>query len=266
MDPRVREDDLSDGAGRLRTQRPYWRGGAPAAGPPRPWTAPPRRYVRAPPTPPAVRGRGPDPPAAGPDPFADGLPTLDGARVRLRAPRAADAADVLAVFGDAGHLRYWSHGPLADLGAARAYVDGVGAGWRERRLFQWAVTEPPADRLVGTVTLVEWDREHRRAEVGFIVHPAHAGRGLATDAVRTALRFGVAEMGLHRVEADVDPDNAASLRLLERLGFRREGLLRDRWFTFGTWKDTVLLGLLAADLDAGTGGAATGQGGAGPPG
>ncbi|MDT0632126.1 GNAT family N-acetyltransferase [Rubrivirga sp. S365] len=197
-----------------------------------------------------MRGRGPAPPP-GPDPFADGLPPLDGDRVRLRAPRPADAADVLAVFGDAGHLRYWSHGPLADLDAARAYVDGIGAGWRERRLFQWAVTEPPDDRLVGTVTLVDWDREHRRAEVGFILHPAYAGRGLATDAVRTALRFAVGAMDLHRVEADVDPENAASLRLLERLGFRREGVLRERWFTFGTWKDSVVLGLLAADLAGG---------------
>ena len=195
-----------------------------------------------------MRGRGPDPPV-GPDPFADGLPTLVGERVRLREPRAADAADVLAVFGDAGHLRYWSHGPLADLAAARAYVDGIGAGWRERRLFQWAVTEAD-DRLVGTVTLVDWDREHRRAEVGFIVHPAHTGRGLARDAVRTALRFAFGAMGLWRVEADVDPDNAGSLRLLEGLGFRREGVLRDRWFTFGTWKDTVLLGLLASEFEA----------------
>ena len=196
-----------------------------------------------------MRGRGPAPPP-GPDPFADGLPTLDGARVRLRAPRASDTADVLAVFGDAGHLCYWSHGPLQNLAAARAYVEGIGAGWRDRTLFQWAVTEPPDDRLVGTVTFVDWDREHRRAEVGFILHPAHTGRGLGGDAVRTALRFAFGAMDLWRVEADVDPDNAGSLRLLEGLGFRREGVLRQRWFTFGTWKDTVLLGLLAADFDA----------------
>lgn len=204
-----------------------------------------------------MRGRGPAPPDDASDPFADGLPTLSGERVSLRAPRPEDAADVLAVFGDAGHLRYWSHGPLADLAAARTYVEGIESGWRDRSLFQWAVTEPPDDRLVGTVTLVDWDREHRRAEIGFILHPAHTGRGLARDAVRTALRFAVGEMGLWRVEADVDPDNAGSLRLLEGLGFRREGVLRERWFTFGTWKDTVLLGLLASEFE---GGAAVGAG------
>ena len=196
-----------------------------------------------------MRGRAPAPPLD-PDPFADGLPALDGERVRLRAVRPDDGADLLEVFGDAGHLRYWSHGPLADPAAARTYIDGIGAGWRDRALFQWAVTEPSSDRLAGTVTLCDWDREHRRAEVGFILHPAHTGRGLARDAVRTALRFAFGAMGLWRVEADVDPDNAGSLRLLERLGFRREGVLRDRWFTFGTWKDTVLLGLLASEFEA----------------
>lgn len=185
-----------------------------------------------------------------PDPFTDGLPTLDGEGVRLRAVRPADDRDLLAVFGDAAHLRYWSHGPLADLDAARAYREGIEAGLRDRSFFQWAVTEAGDDRLVGTVTLGSWDRKNRRAEVGFIVRPDRQGRGLASAAVRTALRFGVDAMALHRVEADVDPDNAGSIRLLERLGFRYEGRLRDRWFTFvGEWKDSLIYGLLAADLD-----------------
>ena len=192
-----------------------------------------------------MRGRGPDP---GPDPFADGLPTLDGRAVRLRQPRAGDVPDLLALFGDGDALRYWSHGPLADLDAARRYYDGILSGLADRQLFQWAVTVPPDDRLVGTVTLVDWDRAHRRAEIGFILLPSHQGRGLARDAVRTAARWGTGPMGLHRIEADVDPANAGSLRLLEAVGFRREGLFRERWFTFGSWKDSVMLGLLAADL------------------
>ncbi len=194
-----------------------------------------------------MRGRGLEPPID-PDPFTDGLPTLDGARVRLRPPREDDLADLLAVFADEETLRYWSHGPLQDLAAARTYFEGIDTGLRDRSLFQWAVTEPDEDRLIGTVTLVDWDRSHRRAEIGFILHPSRWRRGLASDAVRAALRFAFEAMDLHRVEADVDPENEASLRLLQRLGFREEGRLRERWFTFGSWKDSVMLGLLAADF------------------
>lgn len=195
-----------------------------------------------------MRGRGPEAPIEN-DPFTDGLPTLDGARVRLRQPREGDLPDLLAVFGDAETLRYWSHGPLADLAAARTYFEGIESGLHDRTLFQWAVTEPDADRLVGTVTLCDWDRANCRAEVGFILHPGRQGRGLATDAVRAALRFGFGPMRLHRVEADVDPANEGSLRLLKRLGFEQEGLFRERWFTFGSWKDSAMFGLLAADFE-----------------
>ena len=124
------------------------------------------------------------------------------------------------------------------------------SGLDDRALFQWAVALPADDRLVGTVTLVDWDRTNRRAEIGFILHPSHQGRGLASDAVRTALEWAFGPMGLHRVEADVEPANVASLRLLERLGFRREGLSRERWWTRGRWTDSVMPGLLADDLVA----------------
>jgi RimJ/RimL family protein N-acetyltransferase len=182
------------------------------------------------------------------DLFANGLPTLDSERLRLRHPLPSDASALLDVFSDADALRYWSHGPLADLDAARTYLADMETGWRDRRSFRWAITDRESDRLIGTVTLMSWSQDNRRAEIGFILHPTHHGRGLASEAVRTALAFGFGPMNLHRVEADVDPENTGSLRLLERIGFQREGHLRQRWFTFGTWKDTVLLGLLASEI------------------
>lgn len=185
----------------------------------------------------------------GPDPFTGGLPTLEGERVCLRMPRSEDAADVLRVFGDPEAMHYWSHGPLPDLDAARRYLDGIDAGCRDRTLFQWAITEPPNDRLVGTVTLYQWDRQCRRAEIGFMLARDRWGKGLATEAVRAVLAFAFDSEGmdLHRVEADVDPANEASLGLLHRVGFLDEGRLRDRWFTYGRWSDSILLGLLRSD-------------------
>lgn len=197
-----------------------------------------------------MNGRLPEPPA-GPDPFQHGLPVLDGARVCLRAPRAPEAdggADLDAlwtVFSDAETLRYWSHEPFTTRDQAAGYLAGIDRVRAEGTLFQWAIADRDTDAFLGTVTLYAWDRPHRRAELGFILGRAHWGRGLASDAVRTVLAFAFSEMGLHRVEADVDPENGASLGLLARLGFREEGRLAERWFTFGTWKDSVLLGLLA---------------------
>ncbi|HEX8298761.1 MAG TPA: GNAT family N-acetyltransferase, partial [Rubricoccaceae bacterium] len=151
-------------------------------------------------------------PPAGPDPFASGLPVLDGVprpgqtpHVRLRPPRLDDADDLFAVFSDLETLRYWSHEPLTEIAQAHHYIAGAERLLAERTLFQWAVAESETDRLVGTVTLLAWDRAHRRAEIGFILHRGVWGRGLASEAVRAALAFAFGPMGLHRVEADVDP-------------------------------------------------------------
>ena len=202
-----------------------------------------------------MNGRLPEPPA-GPDPFQHGLPVMDGvaaggdARVLVRPPRqphedgGADLEALWTVFSDAETLRYWSHEPFETREQAAAYLVGIDRVRAGGSLFQWAIAEAATDALVGTVTLYGWDRTHRRAEIGFILGQAHWGKGYASEAVRAVLGFAFDAMGLHRVEADVDPDNAASLALLARLGFREEGRLAERWFTYGQWRDSVVLGLL----------------------
>lgn len=191
-----------------------------------------------------------------PDPFDDHLPDLRTERLRLRHPRATDADDVFSIFGDVQAMRYWSHEPLESLDAAREYLDGIDSGFADRTFFQWAITTPEADRLIGTVTLGSWHRTNRHAEIGFVLHPAQWGKGFAFEAVRAVLRFGFEQMDLHRVEAEIDPRNAASARLLERLGFAHEGLLRERWYLYDEWCDSALYGLLRRDFGHTEGGGA----------
>ena len=88
---------------------------------------------------------------------------------------------------------------------------------------------------------------HRRAEVGFVLRRDRWGQGLASDALAVLFGFCFGRLGLHRLEADVDPENARSLRLLEKLGFQREGRLRERWQTQGDARDGIFLGLLRPD-------------------
>jgi RimJ/RimL family protein N-acetyltransferase len=184
-----------------------------------------------------------------PDPFAAGLPTLAGPRVELRGLGPADEPGLLRVFGDAETMRWWSHGPLADLAAAAGYRRLIDEGLRSRTLFQWGVFARDGGALMGTCTLSDWRPAHRRAELGYILHRDHWGRGLASEAVRTALGFAFGPMGVHRVEADIDPDNAASIALVERLGFVREGRLRERWWPYGEAQDSLIYGLLATEWD-----------------
>lgn len=180
----------------------------------------------------------------------DRLVTLTAQRVCLRGLTAGDAHDIFAVFSDPQVTRYWSSPPQRDLADAARLIERVHAGHRDRSTFQWGIARRTDDRVIGTCTLARIDRSNRRAEVGFALASAHWRQGLMSEALRRLLAFAFDELHLHRVEADVDPRNDASIHVLERLGFQREGLLRERWLVNGEIADTLLLGLLAADWRA----------------
>ncbi|MGH8084295.1 MAG: GNAT family N-acetyltransferase [Lysobacter sp.] len=106
------------------------------------------------------------------------------------------------------------------------------------------------DRLIGATTLFAINHAQGRAEVGYALRASHWGRGLAQEALRLVLVHAFDTLVLRRIEADIDPRNGASCRLVERMGFVREGLLRDRWEVGGEASDSALYGLLARDWRA----------------
>jgi RimJ/RimL family protein N-acetyltransferase len=182
-------------------------------------------------------------------PDLDRLPTLTTPRLALRWLTPADAPALFAVFGDAAVCRYWSRPALPDLAAAAALQGEIAAHFAQRTLFQWGVAERETDRVVGTGTLAALSAEHRRAEVGFALARAVWGRGYMAEVLPALAGFAFGALGLHRLEADVDPRNGPSLRALERAGFRREGHLRERYHQAGEVQDAVLYGLLCSEWE-----------------
>ncbi|MEZ5978496.1 MAG: GNAT family protein [Planctomycetota bacterium] len=176
--------------------------------------------------------------------WGDRLPTLAGATHELRWMEDRHAQDVFALFAHSEVVRYWSSPAMTDPVQGADHVRSVHELFAQRHLFEWGVFESGSDVLVGTATVFKLDGSHRRAEVGYALRRDLWGRGIGTEVVGIELRFCFETLGLHRVEADVDPENAGSLRVLERHGFRREGLLRERWIQGGVWCDSIVLGLL----------------------
>ena len=133
---------------------------------------------------------------------------------------------------------------MRDISAAAKLQEDIVQRFTERSLFQWGIADRATDAIVGTLTLAALSAEHRRAEVGFALAQAMWGRGYLTEALAGLLTFAFDTLELHRIEADVDPRNAASIRTLERLGFQREGFLRERWHVNGEIQDALFYGLL----------------------
>lgn len=182
--------------------------------------------------------------------WGDALPVLAAERVALRPTRPDDAAGLYRLFSNQDVSRYWSERAWTDPKRAEEYLKEIDRWFRERGGFQWAVALREDDRLVGTCTLFQLFAKHKRAEIGYALHRELWGRGLMTEALTALFDFAFGPLGLHRLEADVDPRNGKSLAILERLGFRHEGLLRERFRVEDEVQDSLMLGLLKPEWEA----------------
>lgn len=105
----------------------------------------------------------------------------------------------------------------------------------------------PTDCCLGMVNYHDGHLRSKRVTIGYIIDPAHHREGIATEALSAIIDFCFGEMDLHRLQAFIHPDNTASRKLVEKLGFRCEGLLRDNLRVGRDWRDDTLYALLATD-------------------
>ncbi|NRF71785.1 GNAT family N-acetyltransferase [Aquincola sp. S2] len=168
-------------------------------------------------------------------------------RLLLRPMSTDDAPALFAVFSDPAVMRYRSLPPWTALEQARAAIDRDLLAMARAEQLRLGIVLASEGLLIGTCTLFRLDEQSRRAEIGYALGSHAWGRGFMHEALTALLRHGFETLGLNRIEADIDPGNAASARSLERLGFQREGRLRERWIVNGEVSDAVMYGLLRAD-------------------
>lgn len=154
------------------------------------------------------------------------FPELHTARFRLTRFVAADQPKVFEGLSHPDVIRYYGVS-YDSLEATQAQMDwyaelhAMGTG-------RWWAVRPNGERdLLGACGFNNWQPQHRRAELGFWLLPAHWRTGVMSEVLPVALDHGFSEMNLHRVEAFVETENAASRGVLQRLGFTHEGTMRD---------------------------------------
>ena len=175
------------------------------------------------------------------------IPDVTTQRLRLRAPRPGDAPALLAILEDPEVTRYHNVPTLATLADAEALLEQLAARQAARETIRWAIELAGHDGMIGTVGLLRFSVEHRRAEVGYELGRRWWGRGLMPEAAAAVVRYGFAGLGLHRIEAGVLPANAASVRVLQKLGFLEEGTLRDYLYQNGVFRSFRWFSRLATD-------------------
>lgn len=181
------------------------------------------------------------------------LPGLAGKRVTLKALEEADAPALAeAVAGSSAHLRRrfaWAESAgEAELAAfIRAKAQDAEAG--DSATF--GAFEVKGQRLVGVVALDPIERKAQRAKLGLWVRAGEQDKGYASEAGRLAVDFAFRTLGLHRLYARIDPVNRAARKVLQKLGFRYEGCLRQDKRLSNRWIDQECWGALKVDWKPG---------------
>lgn len=169
---------------------------------------------------------------------------LETTRLKLRWMDQGDAEAHFAVRADPEVARYLSRGPWTELAQAVESIDQTLANYASGAGLRLGIVLRETGQLIGDACLYDFVDGSRRCDIGYVLGRAHWGHGYASEALQALLGYGFDTLDLNRVEADIDPANAASGRVLEKLGFKREGYMPERWIVNGEPADTVFYGLL----------------------
>ncbi len=166
-------------------------------------------------------------------------------RLLLREFVEKDWRAVLAYQSDARYLKYYPR-TRRTAEQVRDFVRGFieWQGERPRTKYQLAIVLRTEGQLIGTCGIRMETADFRRANIGYEIAPTYWGKGYATEAARAIVAFGFGELRLHRIWARCVAENAASYRVLEKVGMRREGRLREEEWMKGRWWDTLVYGIL----------------------
>lgn len=175
----------------------------------------------------------------------DPLPEITTPRLRLRCHTLDDAEGMFATRTHPVTIKFVGKPPPASVDAMREKIATIIAALKAEEGLMYALDDRETGAYLGSAGLWRWDKPHYRAEVGYELLPSAWGRGLMPEALAPIIAMGWRLMKLHSIEAKVNPENAASIRVLEKLGFGREAYFRENHFNGVAFEDSAVYSLLA---------------------
>ena len=173
--------------------------------------------------------------------------TLQTERLRLRPLRESDAQGIFAIRSNPTVMRYHSSPPWTSIDQAVVLIADALIAMQSGEHMRLGLELADKETLIGVCGLFHFEQQCRRAEMGYELHLDAWGKGYMNEALQAVLTYGFSNLGLNRVEADIHPDNVGSAKVVERLGFKKEGHLRERWIVGDEVSDSTIYGLLLSD-------------------
>lgn len=172
------------------------------------------------------------------------FPILYTDRLVLREVTNKDAHDIYQYLSDEVVMKYYGLAPFESLKEAKGEIAWYQDIFHQNTGIRWGITLKGTDKVIGSCGFLNYTKEHARAEVGAELAKEYWRTGIVSEAFQAILAFGYKEMELMRIQALIEPENMASIKLAEKNGFIREGLLRKYEYTNGKFDDLLIYSIL----------------------
>jgi [ribosomal protein S5]-alanine N-acetyltransferase len=176
------------------------------------------------------------------------FPVLETEHFLLRRIILDDAPEIFDLRSNPELMQYIDR-PLAETEKdARALIAKIDAALETNEGITWGIAAKETGRIMGSMGFWRLDKEHYRAEIGYMLHKSLQGKGLMREVMNVSLEYGFSNMNLHSIEANVKPGNEASVKLLEKTGFKQEAYFRENYYYNGHFYDSQIFSLLVSDF------------------
>ncbi|MCR6106461.1 GNAT family N-acetyltransferase [Salipaludibacillus agaradhaerens] len=179
---------------------------------------------------------------------SDNFPILETKRLLLRNIINEDAKNILHYMSDEDVMQYYGLAPFKSLDDAFEEISWYQTLLNKKTGIRWGITLKEKGIIIGSCGFHNIVSQHFRTEIGFELSKEMWGKGIAFEAVEAITNYGFTHMSFQRIEALIEPPNLSSQRLVEKLGFMREGLLRNYEFTCGKFCDLYMYSLLKQEF------------------
>lgn len=177
------------------------------------------------------------------------FPVIETERLVLRQITKVDAEDILRYLSDKDVMKHYGLEPFQSIEDALDEISWYQSIVEEKTGIRWGITLKGEDRVIGSCGFLNIVPQHSRSDIGFELHKDFWGQGIAREAVEAVITYGFEQMNLQRIQALIEPPNSSSQKMVERLGFMKEGLLRSYEFACGKFDDLFMYSLLMQDFE-----------------
>lgn len=172
------------------------------------------------------------------------FPVIETDRLLLRDLKTSDNKSIFDIFSSEIIMKYYGMNPIKSTDEAEKLINNLNKSYNENKVIRWGIVLKEENILIGTCGFHSWNKSNSRVEIGYELSRNYWNKGYATEVISSIIDYGFNELNLHRIQALVNPENKTSHHLLLKLGFEKEGTLKDYGYLNEKYYDLIMYSLI----------------------